>query len=517
MRISFDVEYGRTSRSFRPRTAKNDLAIILLASFAIRAAFFCGYGIGDDAAYASEVNNILTEGYHDIGPGAVFLLRPILLGSVAGSVWIFGWSETAFVLPILVASMVGIASAYLIADQLFGRTAAILSACVLSLFPMDLVNSTTLTNDILGSSFLALGAALILRARRRGSITLAPSFLGGLLMGLSVAVKLNYLIAILPLTASLLIGMIRGAVRRSAAGLVLSGWLASQAVIALFCWIKAGHPLAFITYEMDFNRAMMDRHYRPELLSETMLYYPRMMFRLDDHGYGYDVFPLGWFFPLAFGTLFLCLMLRPRGLLLPSGWFLFLVLAMQFWPIQWAPYVPVHRLPRFLHIAAIPGAILIGGTFGRILQKPRVRRSMVIVPLSVYAVASLVQSYRASALHNDCMADPRLLADFVDWYDGPVFTDPELHYYLRFANGFSDVARFRTPITPFDDVWDGSLVIVGGSRKAELAPDYSVPPEPAPREWVRIFQLKTPLGRCRTAPAMGYVARQVNEGRAVGS
>ncbi len=475
----------------------------------MRVIFFGGYGVGDDAAYASEVNNILTHGYHDIGPRAVFLLRPILLVAVAASVWLFGWSETAFVLPILIASLIGIASAYVLGRELYGRRAGILSACVLSLFPLDLFNSTTLTNDILGSSLVGLGGAMILQGSSGpGANSARNSFIGGLLVGLSVAVKLNFLVVIIPLTASLVIAAVRGAIKRTTAGLILSGWFAAQAALGLFCWIKADDPLAFITYEMDFNREMMERHYRPELLPETLLYYPRMMFRFGDHGYGYEIFPLGWFFPFAFATLALSLILRIRGLWLPAGWFLFLVLAMQFWPLEWTPYVPVHRLPRFLHIAAIPGAVLIGGTFGRLLQKRRIHPMIGLAPISIYAIASLVQTHRASALHNDCMADPRLLSGFVDWYDGPVFTDPELHYYLEFSKAFTNTDRFRTPLDPFDRIWDGSLVIVGGSRKPELGPGYSLPRAPLPREWIRVFQLKTPMGPCRIEPATGYIAQK---------
>jgi len=72
-----------------------DISVILLVSVVLRVIFFCGFGIGDDPGYASEVNNILTDGYHDIGPNAVFLLRPVTLSAIAASVWLFGWSETA--------------------------------------------------------------------------------------------------------------------------------------------------------------------------------------------------------------------------------------------------------------------------------------------------------------------------------------------------------------------------------------------------------------------------------------
>jgi 4-amino-4-deoxy-L-arabinose transferase-like glycosyltransferase len=513
MRISFgfEVEHprphaiGRHQRS----TPAKDLFVLLLVSLVLRVIFFCGYGSGDDAAYASEVNNILVDGYHDIGPDAVFLLRPITLAAIAASVRLFGWSETAFVLPILAASLVGIASTYLLGYQLYGRRAAILSAGALSLFPLDLVNSSTVTNDIVGSAFVGLGCATILRGfRRPDGNGVGPAIIGGVLVGLSTAVKLNFLLIVIPLAASLGVAATRGHITRSAGALVMSGWLFAQSVLGLFCWVKAGDPLAFVTFEMDFNRDMMERHYRPELLSSTLLFYPRMMFRFGEHGYGFEIFPLGWFFLAAFGTLVLSLGRRIERLSLPAGWFLFLVLAMQFWPLQWVPYVPIHRLPRFLHIAAIPGALLIGGVVGQLLQRGRRHRKKVFAAIAAYAVASLVHSQKASAHHNDCMADPRQLAHFVDWYDGPVFTDPELHYYLEFSKGFSDTARFRTPLEPLDQIWTGSLVIVGGSRKPEVGPANSLDATPIPRDWIRVFQLKTPMGPCRLEPAIGYIARK---------
>jgi hypothetical protein len=140
-----------------------------------------------------------------------------------------------------------------------------------------------------------------------------------------------------------------------------------------------------------------------------------------------------------------------------------------------------------------------GATFGRLLARECLARTGVFAAVGIYAAASLVHAQRASAHHNNCMEDPRLLADFVDWYDGPVFSDPELHYYLEFSKGFSNTGRFRLPLDPFDQIWDGSLVVVGGSRKPELSPEYARAPAPIPHEWIRVFQLKTPIGPCRAA------------------
>jgi 4-amino-4-deoxy-L-arabinose transferase-like glycosyltransferase len=496
-------------RWWREHRHVTDLLTILFGSLALRLLFFSGFGLGDDPGYASEVNNILTDGYHDIGPRAVFLLRPITLLAIAGSIRLFGWSEAAFVLPVLVASLVGIGSAYLLALLLFGRTAAVLSACALSLFPLDLVNSTTMTNDILGSSFLGVGATIILFARNFGGRrALVLFFLGGLALGLSTAVKLNFLVLIVPLALSLLVARARCLIGSSAAIASLVGWIAAQAILATFCWIKAGHPLAFVTLELDFNREMMERHYRPDLLTETLLFYPRMLFRFGGSGYGYDVFPVGWFFLFALSAIPFAILSRLPSLWLPVAWLVFLLLTMQFWPLQWYPYyIPIHRLPRFLHIAAIPGAIVMGAVMALLFERGTRWKACVAMTLGVYVVASLAQTRRASAHHNDCMRDSRLIAAFAEWYDGPVFTDPELHYYLIFADGFRNPGRFRITPPLNESVWKGSLVIFGGSRRPEIDPRIAVPTEPVPKEWMRVFQLKTPLGPCRLVPAIGYIAQ----------
>jgi 4-amino-4-deoxy-L-arabinose transferase-like glycosyltransferase len=488
-----------------------DAAALLAISLFLRLWLFCGFGIGDDPGYAFHVHQILTEGYPDIGDNAVFLLRPVLLYPMAVSVRLLGWTEAAFVLPILAASLLGILCTYVLGTLLHGRTAGLLSASALALFPLDLVNSTTVTNDILGSALLGLGAVLaLLSFHGRDRERLLLGVLGGLSMGLATAVKLTFAVAVVPLLASLAVGVLRKRLTRRLGIAIAGGWLVAHAGLALFCWVKAGDPLAFVAIELNFNAEMMERHYHPDQLASTLLYYPRMILRLGGTGaYGYEVFPLGWFFFLAFVLLGVAVFSRFRRISMPAAWFLFFMLALQFWPMQVSPfYIPIHRLPRILHLAAIPAALVIGIGFAGLLERGLRWRVAAASAMALYAITSLQSARLSSRRHNDCMRDSRLIARFVEWYDGPVFTDAELRNYLVFSTGFRNADRFRSELYPLDAIWKGSLVVIGGSRRPEIDPGFleTIHPTEIPREWIRVFEVKSEYRPWRRVRATGYIA-----------
>src|SRR5689334_3121216 len=123
-----------------------DLIPILTLAGAVRLAMFSGFVLGDDPAYGTMVRGLLTQGYPIAEGTNVFASRPLLLGFAAASIKLLGWTEAAFVLPVLLASLTGVACAYFLATQLVDRTAGLLSAAALSLFPLDVVYSTTMAN-----------------------------------------------------------------------------------------------------------------------------------------------------------------------------------------------------------------------------------------------------------------------------------------------------------------------------------------------------------------------------------
>jgi len=434
------------------------MVLLLTFAFCARVWLFSGIGLGDDMTYAHVVHQIITTGYPEPADPIVFLLRPAFLYPVATSVRWFGWTDFGFVLPVLAASLIGIASTYLLGAALSGRTAAILSALTLSLAPLDLVNSTTLTNDICGSAYLGVGAVFGIAAfRKRSHRQLLFAVLGGFIFGLSTLVKISFVVAVAPLAICVTHEIWRKRHTWKIGAAMLAGYASALFLLALFCLLKFGDGLAPLS-ELEFNYGAMEREYSPDQLTATLLYYPRMIAGLRPAGpYGHEIFPFGWFFLLAIMSTCAVPFLNIRSAWRPGVFFLFLLLVMEFWPLELQPYyAPIHRLPRFLHIAAIPGALMIGICLSEMLKRKFEWKVVAVATLAIYAVTSLRVSSAASDHHNDCMRDVRLVAEHLRWSEGLIVSDTEMRSYLVFADEFRAPNRFL--MNPATAVPSGSLV-----------------------------------------------------------
>src|SRR4029079_2606966 len=126
-----------------------DAALLGLIAACLCPLFFAGFGLGDDAAYAAMVSGLDAYGYPPVKDWNVFAGRPLLLFLISRSLRVFGPREWAFVLPVIVAAVLAVVSAYYIAALLATRRAGWLAAGALALSPMQLAYATTLCNDIL--------------------------------------------------------------------------------------------------------------------------------------------------------------------------------------------------------------------------------------------------------------------------------------------------------------------------------------------------------------------------------
>ena len=173
------------------------LSVLLLFSLIVRLFLFSGFVLGDDPAYASFISQILKGSYPPVDSPILFASRPLVLYPVACSIYLFGWEEWSFVLPVLIASLINISIVYAAGTMLCSQLAGCLAALAYATFPLDVVHSTTLSNDILLSMLVWGGGVLMLFAfadhHRKQNLYL--SVLSGFIVGAAVAVKLNAVIA----------------------------------------------------------------------------------------------------------------------------------------------------------------------------------------------------------------------------------------------------------------------------------------------------------------------------------
>jgi 4-amino-4-deoxy-L-arabinose transferase-like glycosyltransferase len=148
----------------RPPNWRLQLALILLAAIAVRAIFFVGFGLGDDLGYLDHVDRILAGHYPSLDPLNQYAYRPLLLLLFAGGVALFGHTELGIVAPVLLSSFATTALVFGLVWHLIDRKAAWWCALLYACEPFDVVNSTTMTNDVILSCLVFASFGLFLLA-----------------------------------------------------------------------------------------------------------------------------------------------------------------------------------------------------------------------------------------------------------------------------------------------------------------------------------------------------------------
>jgi 4-amino-4-deoxy-L-arabinose transferase-like glycosyltransferase len=493
------------------RAHLRDAGLLLAAAAVLRLALFSGFVLGDDPAYAELANVLLHGGYPAVEGLNVFATRPLLLAAIAAGIGLFGWSELAFVLPVLVASLAGIGAAYALGVLLCVRRAGIFAALTIALLPLDLVYATTMANDIVAAALAGVGATLAVAALQhiRPSRARWLGAAGGLLIGLSAGIKLAAVAFGLPLLLALAVAWIGRAAARDRVLAVAAGWAIAHLGLASFFRVQGGSWLAHFAVEWTFNRTHMLTPYA-ETAVQALLAYPRWMFGLAPVGpVNHPFFPFGLFFPLGLAALLIALGVHGRRLWVLAIWIGALFLFLEFWPLQLTPrYAPIHRLPRFLHPLVLPFAVAIGVAMAEALRRTAPVRVVALLAWTTFAVTSLIGAFAAAARHRDVMLDQRAAAAVTGAYPGRVAADPELLGYLRFRRGFEASDRFVALAATSPSVPDRTLVVTGGSRRVDLDPayvtQYELPSIPA--DWVKMAQLPGEAKPWRLAPGVVYLS-----------
>lgn len=130
---------------------------LMFFSLAIRLYFFHGWGLGDDPNYFSAIYTLRKIEYIPFQDSGYyyrffFWAPPLILFKI------FGVSEFAFIIPILIFDLTTIILVYILAKQFFDETTALLSAVFYSLNPFNVVFSTTFTIDFTQSMFICICA-----------------------------------------------------------------------------------------------------------------------------------------------------------------------------------------------------------------------------------------------------------------------------------------------------------------------------------------------------------------------
>lgn len=473
------------------------LALILLSAVVLRSLFFVGFGLGDDLGYLAHVDEILEGRYPPLEPLNQYAYRPLLLFLFAGGVALFGHTDFGVVAVVWLSSLVTTALVFAFVRKLIHPQAAWWCALLYAFEPFNVVNSTTMTNDVILSclTFASWGAFLVADRALAQPKSIRLFVAAGALMIAAFLIKVAFLPALCAITLYSLAALRNrpAVVARRHAAFYLTFLLALASVCFTYYMIKGdffwqfkSEAFYYQTYQPDWYRAGIV-NYR-----ELMWQYPRSLFGLS----GYETFRylehglLFWLFVPA--SMFS--MLRPGNgvtkFLIISTIVIFLFF--ELYPQHLSPlYLPLVRQERYLEML-LPGAVIVVGTaLHRLHQRHRI---VVIAILCLLLGNFVVEAARRSTQYHDSQQDVRELARYVKSTiartNEPLAVDLPARNALLFYARDVPVAIERIGPNQHTDV-EGGYIAVGGARSfwwsRELVLD--VEPEAVPRHWILTYEV----------------------------
>jgi len=473
------------------------LLLILAAAVALRLAFFVGFGLGDDLGYIAHADTILSGDYPPLDPLNQYAYRPLLLLLFAAGIALFGHTDLGIVAPVLLLSLVTTALVFLFVRRLIDPGAACWCAVLYACEPFTVVNSTTMTNDVILACLTFASTGLFLTADQapataRGRMRFAAA---GVLMLAAYLVK----ITIVPIACALALYTLVALRRRPAA--VFQGHAVFYATVllglALVCtvyYVLKGDFFWQFKAETFYYQTHKPNWYEAGAIdyAALMWQYPRSLFGLSGYpGFRYlEHGLLFWVFvPSALAVL---LWWRDRVLTFLVVVVVVVFAFFQFYPQYVTPhYLPLVRQERYLEMLVPPAAVIVGTMLWRLHRR---HAAVAVAVLAVLLGDFVLQASRRHFEYDDSQQDVRELARYaastIPHAGAPLVTDRPAANALSFYLGSSPVRVVPIAAAGYQDV-SRAYVAVGGARsfwwsRAEVI---ETPSGWQPEHWVLAYQV----------------------------
>jgi hypothetical protein len=446
------------------------LVLALACALCLRSIFFVGFALGDDLGYLALVGEILNGRYPPLDPLNQYAYRPLLLYLYAGGIRAFGYTDLGAVAPVLLASLATTAVVHAFVWRLIDPRAAWWCAILFAFEPFNVVNSTTMTNDVVLAGLVFASITVFLMADRHTSAAGAVGrhALAGVVMVAAFLVKITILPALVALGLYSLIAVgTRGWTAGARHAAFYLTFAAGLAVICLGYYLKTGDPLWQFRSELAYYDAYKPDWYRAGLINydHLMWQYPRSLwgssgyetYRYFDHGL------LFWVF-LPAAVYAVRRQWHDTAVRLLLMFWLVVLLFFEFYPQYLSPYLPLVRQERYLEMLIPSTVIVVGIALAALFRR---RPAVALAVLSLVLVDSVIEASRRSFLYNDSQNDVRALARYAGATIRPtgkrlgvdVPAANALLFYLREAP-VPLVALEAKDVQGFSD----GYIAVGGSR-----------------------------------------------------
>ncbi len=376
--------------------------ILLIAIFSNAAAYAFTHaegpsGYADDPNYTYLASSVLNGAYH-LNPGYIFSLRPGQFLPIAFFYALFGVTNLTSTLWDMTGYLGGILATFLIVKELYGNKAALLSAYLLSVFPLLTKYAVNTEEDVPLMFIGALALLFFIYAERRNKKYWY--FASGAMLPFAwfISYEAGVVIAFMLLLA--LIELIRKRIRIDKTSIFfVYGIIVLLLIVFIYSASAIGKPFAFITSNNRFYSAIGTRvnglptipttnvnfdYYIQEMFQyqiATRLLQPGSfssklsnlvnLFTLMPQNYEYGVY-----FYMVIPAIAALLILREKRSVLLLSAFAFFFLFLEFGPMHVGitlkplalQYVFAYRLHRFFMVLAPAMAGIIGIALAKALE-----------------------------------------------------------------------------------------------------------------------------------------------------
>jgi 4-amino-4-deoxy-L-arabinose transferase-like glycosyltransferase len=472
------------------------LVLVLLSAIVLRTLFFVGFGLGDDLGYIGHADSILAGHYPPLDPLNQYAYRPLLLYLFAGGIALFGHTDVGVIAPVFLAAIVTTALVFVFVRKLVDPDAAWWCALLYAFEPFNVVNSTTMTNDVILAclTFAAVTVFLVADRAQSSRKSLGLFAAAGLLMLAAFLVKVAFLAVLCALVLYSLVTL------RSRPREVLSRQTVFYAtlLLGLLCvclvyYVKKGDFLWQFKAETFYYETYKPEWYRAGVIdyATLMWQYPRSLFGMSGYR-GFRYLEHGLLFWLVVPASVLLLLRRGNEilkLLVLTGCVVFAFF--EFYPQYLSPrYLPLVRQDRYLELL-LPAAVIIGGTALHSLW--RRRRVLAAGLMCVILLDSVVEAARRFHEYDDSQQDMRELARYagttIARAGGRLVVDLPASNALTFYLRSTPVQVEQLRAGAQNDLHD-CYVAVGGARSFWWTRDliFDILPE-APPHWILTYQV----------------------------
>jgi len=462
------------------------LFLIVLFGLALRLIFFSGMGYSDDQYY-SKYSYTLGDG---TDPNTL-AVRIGILYATHFFYGILGVNDFSSVFFVLLSSIAGIILIYYFGKLLFDEKTGLLSAFLLSVFPLHLVYSTKLVTDIPSAFFMSLGVYVFLNCELKQKSRI-NYFLSGLLIGIGYLIRESALL----IGLFFIVYIIYKKPIKKEYFLIPLGILIIFIIESLLFYSLTGHlSFRFTSSQQWLVEAYAKYDYFGRLsLPMGLFHYPYLLLTNS---------LLLYFSIFIFIAAAYCIAYKKRETYTLLFWLLPLLIYLSFGSSGITKYLPFRAVDRYLEVIAFPGVLLLAYFLKE--KNELIRKVLMPAALVLLVIASIGAVYLRDDRH--LLDGLKAAYPFLEKGGKLVYTDSRSVKALDYISGFENSVAAREYPADLGKAKDAYIVInqnaISNVRKVHTSPKFPEEIEKIPKSWSLVKE----FGKTNGSKVLVYYAQ----------